>query len=196
MASRVNERPIDLADMEFDDEYDSDPDDPTVASYDVYLKPSIADGRKVYVLQFPNREADQPYTAANGACPGELRIKPESGMVELDVPIDAHHNYDQSKGVKWGGAMKKSEAVKGVGMYGLPAGFNIGGVQGKVKGLSEEEQEDAIRRATDNWDRAVRDSDALVKQTLGGQIGQHQAHSPQYMIGTFRGGKLPFPSMQ
>jgi len=176
--------------LEFEDsDYDSDPDDPIIASYDVYLKPQIADGRKIYILQFPNRDMHEPYTAANHCQPTELRIKPESGMVELDVPIDYKHNYDRQKGIKWGGAMKKSDHARGVGAHGLPAGFGIGGAQSKGKGQTADAEREEIEKKLRDFDGAVEQGEALAKQTLGGQIARREEHSPQYMIGTFREGE-------
>jgi DNA-directed RNA polymerase-3 subunit RPC5 len=176
--------------LEFDDsDYDSDPDDPVIASYDIYLKPQIANGRRVYILQFPNRDQNEPYSAANSCEPTELRIKPESGMVEFDIPIDFENNFDKTKGLKWGGAMSRSEHLKGAGMHGLPAGFGIGSVQSKGKPLTVDDEEKVVREALGDFDSAVQKGQVLTKQTLGGQIPQIEQHSPQYMIGTFREGK-------
>jgi DNA-directed RNA polymerase III subunit RPC5 len=90
--------------------------DPIKASYDVYIKPGISGDRQIYVLQFPNRDTKQPYSQKNESKPFNLRIKPEAGMVEIDVPIDVWRNYDREKGIKWGDAVKKSSMTKGGGV--------------------------------------------------------------------------------
>src|SRR5690349_13839935 len=69
-------------------EIDDNEDDPIEASYDVYIKPQWQDGRKLYVLQFPNRPSREDYSSTNASLPIELRLKPKAGLVELDVPLD------------------------------------------------------------------------------------------------------------
>lgn len=171
----------------------ADPNDPDPirASYDVYIKPRIQDGRQVYVFQFPNRASTQDYSEANSSKPLELRIKPTSGLVELDVPVDAWRNYDRAKGVNWGEAMRKVGMVKGGGNYGLPGGFGIGGnnaVRGGKKAV-EDEAGDRERILAD-YPAAVTQQRVLVKQTLGGQAVPREPTGPQYMVGTFRKGQL------
>lgn len=83
--------------------------DPIKASYDVYIKPGISGERQVYVLQFPNRAAKQHYSQENDSKPFNLRIKPESGMVEIDVPMDVWRNYDREKRRQVGGRSKEEQ---------------------------------------------------------------------------------------
>jgi len=49
-----------MAQVEIDPDQDSDP---IKASYDVFIKPHIAADRQIYILQFPNRDSKQHYTA-------------------------------------------------------------------------------------------------------------------------------------
>jgi len=179
------------AEQDEDRENDDSDDDPVVAEYDVFIKPRLADGREVMVLQFPNRAENQPYTAENHCAPLELRIKPNSGMVELDVPIDISRNYDRDKGVKWGTAMKTSEQVKGLG-YGMAAGFGIGATgprvgagRGRGRGMDQQEAEPPGRIQDMEFERAKQAGNVLKTQTLGGQIDKIESWSPQYMLGTF-----------
>ena len=79
-----------------DVEIENDPD-PIKASYNVYIKPRIPADKEIYVLQFPNRDSKQHYSAANLSQPFKMRIKPNAGMVEMDVPMDAMRNYDREK---------------------------------------------------------------------------------------------------
>jgi len=164
-------------------------EDDIVASFDMFIKPNLTDGHQIYVLQFPNRDRKQPYTADHNSTPIQLRTKPQSGMVELDVPIDTGHNYDKDKGVKWGTAMKKSEQAKGPGAHGMAAGFGIGGGNRIVGGrggrarVEEEEYGQGIR--DEDFERAKNSGNVLKTQTLGGLVAQIESHSPQYMLGTF-----------
>ena len=176
--------------QEEDHENTDSEDDPVVAEYDVFIKPRLTDGREVMVLQFPNRAHNQPYSAENHCAPMELRVKPNSGMVELDVPIDVSRNYDRDKGVKWGTAMKTSEQVKGVG-YGMAAGFGIGAGprvgagRGRGRGADQQEAEPPGRIQDYEFQRAKDSGNVLKTQTLGGQIDKIESWSPQYMLGTF-----------
>jgi DNA-directed RNA polymerase-3 subunit RPC5 len=165
--------------------------DPIKASYDVYIKPGISGDRQVYVLQFPNRHAKQHYSQENDSKPFDLRIKPESGMVEVDVPIDVYRNYDRQKGVTWGDAAKKSSLAKGGGSHGMPGGFGIGGAQPNARGRGRAEAEDDTNeeRLLEDFDGAVQRGQVLKKQTLGGQFVLKEDTSPQYMIGVWREGK-------
>jgi DNA-directed RNA polymerase-3 subunit RPC5 len=169
-------------------ENDDSPDsDPIKATYDVFIKPSISDGRQIYILQFPNRESSQKYNEANGSGPQKLRIKPDAGMVELDVPLDVRRSYDRAKGIKWGEAMKKSNMIQGGRTHGLPGGFGIGGVQpaGRGRGRGEAEQEIDQDTLLADFEGAIERGQVLEKQTLGGQTLFNEETMPQYMVGTF-----------
>jgi DNA-directed RNA polymerase-3 subunit RPC5 len=173
-----------------------DDSDPIKASYDVYIKPHLQDGPKLYILQFPNRASEQDYSAANSSLPSELRLKPKSGLVELDVPVDAWRNYDREKGAKWGEAMRRGNQGRGANgtgaggtSYGLPGGFGIGGAQptrarmNRQDEIDEEVLQEQIMR---DYAGAVTNQRVLIKQTLGGQTVPKENTTPQYMIGVFR----------
>jgi len=171
---------------------ENDPD-PIKASYDVYIKPRISADKQIYVLQFPNRDSKQHYSAQNQSQPFKMRIKPNTGMVEMDVPMDALRNYDREKGIKWGEAMKKSHMSKNGGSHGMPGGFGIGGAQpsGRGRGRGQNaDEEDIQARILQDYENAVRREQVLVKQTLGGQCISNEETTPQYMIGTFRKSKF------
>ncbi len=163
---------------------DSDPDDPTVASWEVYMTPEIQE--RLLLLQYPERSRTQPYNDATGQKPLELRIKPNTGMVEVDIPINVHANYDREKGVQWGEAMRNSRVLKEGGSYGVAGGLGIGGVPKKDE---DEMEEDAIPHEAllANFEDANNKGHILNKQTLGGQIVEPRDGDPTYMIGTFRG---------
>ncbi len=170
---------------------ETDPD-PIKASYDVYIKPRISADRQIYILQFPNRDSKQHYSEANQSLPFKMRIKPNAGMVEIDVPMDAMRNYDREKGIKWGDAMKKSNFSKNGGSHGMPGGFGIGGAQpnGRGRGRGQiADDELNQQKILDDYRNAVLREDVLVKQTLGGQCVSNEETTPQYMIGTFRKSK-------
>lgn len=171
-------------------EPDIDETDPVVATYQVYIKPRSNDDREIYILQYPNRNVDQPYS--NECAPLKFRTKPGSGMAEIDVPIDRFNNYDKVKGVQYGVALSKSAASKGQGSHGLPGGFGIGGAttRARGRGRNEDEEAEALRLiAAGDFGQAVRNDKVLAKQTLGGQMVTSDGTNPQYLVGTFRDGK-------
>lgn len=173
---------------------DQAPDaDPIKATYDVFIKPQLSDGRQVYILQFPNRSQEENYSKANKVAPLELRIKPKVGMVELDVPLDNYRNYDVDKGIKWGGALKASKAAKGGGSHGLAGGFGIGGVLQPAKRSERVARlpfDVEKQRIIDDYAGAVTRHDVLTEQTLGGHTVLAEDTTPQYFVGAFRRGQL------
>ena len=164
--------------------------DPIIVEFPIFMKPQLDGDRQIFVLQFPNRERGKPYDAKSGCTPLELRVKPKAGVVELDLPLDVHRNFDRVKGAKWGEAMKQSNIAKGSGSHGLPGGFGIGGAPpvGRGRGRVEAEEVENQERLLENYDKAVEDGDILAKQTLGGQFIAKNSTSPIYMVGTFANG--------
>lgn len=164
------------------DDDDGD-DDPITASYPVFLNPALPLGRRLLVLQHPNRTDE---SGGGRAPPSELRLKAESGMVEVDMPLDYNEAYDRDKGLRWGRTLQTSMAAKNGGSHGLAGGFGFGAVQqrgGAAAGgrkRSEVEAEDLI-----DWNEAVRQDKVLRTQTLGGQYPD--ADEVQYMVGVFQG---------
>ncbi|PTB66711.1 hypothetical protein BBK36DRAFT_1118304 [Trichoderma citrinoviride] len=158
---------------------DDDDDDPITASYQVFLNPSLPLGRRLLVLQHPNRTDNTPRPP-----PTELRLKEHSGMVEVDMPLDNTTAYDREKGLRWGRALQNSMAVKSGGSHGLAGGFGVGAVQQRAprKKGDAEADEDL------DWNEAVRQGKVLSTQTLGGQYPE--ADEVQYMVGVFQGKNL------
>lgn len=150
------------------------------------------------LLQYPNRHHDQPYTATNNSKPLEFRIKPRAGLVEVDVPLNIHANYDREKGIRWGEAMRKSNMEKDGGVYGLAAGFGLGGTTRRQArtGVNDEDlgsKEASQEALLANFDDANNKGRVLNKQTLGGQINPIEGWTPNYFIGAFRGSRMKHP---
>ncbi|KAI9753135.1 MAG: hypothetical protein M1835_001024 [Candelina submexicana] len=168
-------------------------EDPVVRQYDIYITPEIE--QKLLLLQYPNRHREQPYTAANNARPLEVRMKPDAGLVEVDVPLNIHANYDREKGIRWGEAMRKSNMEKDGGAYGLAAGFGIGSTTRRTARVSVNNEDFGSREASQeallaNFDDANNKGRVLNKQTLGGQLNPNEGWTPNYFIGAFRGNEL------
>ncbi|KAK9329753.1 Sin-like protein conserved region-domain-containing protein [Lipomyces starkeyi] len=79
---------------------DADDDDPIVKSFPIYLSSRLAS--HLHIFQYPVRPNTRPYTGSQGEPVLDLRVKPDSGIVQVDVPINTTHFYDHEKGEKWG----------------------------------------------------------------------------------------------
>ncbi|KAJ5102007.1 hypothetical protein NUU61_004229 [Penicillium alfredii] len=163
---------------------DSHDDDPVVSSYDVFLTDSQISR---YVFQYLDRPQSNPYNDRAGQKPVELRMKPRTGLVEVDVPISTRANYDVSKGLRYGEAMKKSRAARDGGAYGMAGGFTSGSAAsggGRVKMEGNGDVE-----VLDNK-KVVDPASLLRTQPLGGRIKPAEEGDPVYMLATFKEGNL------
>ncbi|KAJ6732946.1 DNA-DIRECTED RNA polymeraseS III 80 KDA POLYPEPTIDE RNA polymerase III SUBUNIT 5 [Salix koriyanagi] len=71
---------------------DKEEDDVVVREIDVYFTPSVDPNTQLYVMQYPLRPRWRPYEL-DERCK-EVRVKPESTEVEVDLSIDDTKNYD------------------------------------------------------------------------------------------------------
>ncbi|EXJ55195.1 hypothetical protein A1O7_08121 [Cladophialophora yegresii CBS 114405] len=160
----------------------ADEDDPVVASYDVCLSSNVFSGdagsSNLYLLQYPShRPRSKPYNAARSQAPTFLRLKPEAGFVEVDVPILKHEHYNENQGQRFGKAMADSRTLQAGGSYGLAGGFGTGSVQPRVRDVPMHDQINAPVPALDT-------------QTLGGKITKPTARDPIYLIGYVHQNKI------
>lgn len=171
-----------------------DSSDPVVASYDVFLTDSDIER---YVFQYPDREVETdktpggPYDERHGQKPLSLRLKPKTGLVEVEVPLNTSSGfYDVNRGVKYGEAVRQSRVLKEGGSFGLAGGFNShntagaggggGGNGSRVKTEGEDvEMQDA---------KAMKSGQTILRtQTLAGRMKEPVDGEPLYMLGAFRG---------
>lgn len=176
---------------------DIEDDDPVVAEYDVYITPD-SEEQQLYVLQYLNRPPDQPFTKATQSQPTELRLKKESGFVEIDIPIDIHQNYNRPAGVRWGESMRKTKGF-GQRAFGIASGFERtmprasnrpGAGEGAPAASATAEDDDNIEEYVAHFEDANEKGHVLNVQTFGGQILKDDGKGPSYMLGTFRDGRL------
>ncbi|KAL5118151.1 hypothetical protein ACEQ8H_003986 [Pleosporales sp. CAS-2024a] len=175
---------------------DAQDDDPVVAEYHVYITPEVEE-QQLYVLQYLNRPPDQPFTKATQSHPTELRVKKESGFVEVDIPIDVHQNYNRPAGVRWGEAMRKTKGF-GQRAYGIASGFertmprstNRGGAGEGAQAASTAIEDDNLDEYVTHFEDANEKGHVLNAQTFGGQILKEDGRGPTYMLGTFRDDQL------
>ncbi|KAK5078221.1 hypothetical protein LTS08_002937 [Lithohypha guttulata] len=172
-----------------------DEDDPVIASYDVYIsspplppaidKTNTGEPRgpdasssvmpqkqpKYYVLQYPaHRPSSKPYNTARSQRPSSFRIKPSTGIVEVDVPILTTDNYNTPLGTSLGRAMHDSQVANPYTGHGLSGGFAQNALNAPPHGTNLDDEESHLRDT------------ALRTQTLGGKISTSTDRDPVYML--------------
>ncbi|KAL9059625.1 MAG: hypothetical protein Q9162_001130 [Coniocarpon cinnabarinum] len=209
-----------------------DEEDQVIASYDVYLTPQLpavfpppvhsstvnptsttaqAPSPQAYhpttLLQFPTRSRATPLTAANGNCPQSLRLKPHTGFLELDVPLNSRLRYNSRKAKKWAKALRDANAnqnkikqsggegsEKSAG-FGMANGFTASGMTGARgpprKGglLDDGEDKMDVDSDDDGTDDDAEDAEVLHTQALGGKVKKRGDKDPYLFVGTFRDDK-------
>ncbi|KAJ5250195.1 hypothetical protein N7489_000605 [Penicillium chrysogenum] len=155
-------------------------DDPVVASYDVLLTDSDISR---YVFQYVDREHDRPYNDQENQRPIQLRLKPRTGLIEVEVPISTRENYDVNKGMRYGDAVQKSRSARDGGAYGMAGGFTAGSGTAAAGGRVKMEANGDVE-ILDNK-RAVDSASLMRVQSLGGRIKPSEEGDPVYMLATF-----------
>lgn len=165
------------------------------AEYDIYLTPS--QNSQIYLLQYPNRDRSKPYNARSGVSPQELRIKPNSGHIELDVNLNTAHNFNKYRGLMWGDAVRTGKEVQNdSATYGLASGFAAQRRRHtqQARLADQADREFEIQNDLNTFYDAEKQDKVLHKQTLGGQIVIHDSTTeegkPSYFVGAFRGSEL------
>ena len=168
----------------------TDSEDPILASYDVYLtQPSTASkvpsietsspSPKALVLQYPAyRPSSRPYNAARAQKPQELRLKPNTGLLEVDIPILTQENYNEDTGARYGKALSDSKTLHGSSSHGLAGGFYSGSSQA------------ASLRDVPSHDDALTHQPGLRTQTLGGKIVEHSEKEPIYFLASMQNNSI------
>lgn len=147
----------------------------------------------VYLLQYPTRIRQQPYT--NASAPTALRLKPTAGFIEVDVPNNLSAGaFDAAKARTWGRAMERAESATGKGGtgYGVANGFVGEGTGGAGTGTARRKRPGRGEGSGSDIEMGDEDGDhkrsrVLETQTLGGLVTKGGKGSPNYMLGTFRG---------
>ncbi len=151
--------------------------------YNVFMNTSR---KRVMLLQYPNRDGGQTYREKNGQKPLEIRIKPKSGVVEVDIPLNIHSNYNKDKGLEYGAAMRQSNLLQKGGSYDLAGGLGVG--PNKTAKEDEGSLPDGPTREKllENFDDSNNKGHVMNKITLGGRIVPFQDGDPILMVATFQ----------
>ena len=156
-----------------------------IAKYKVYWnRPSK---KRSMVLQFPNEVREKPYNEARGKKPSEIRIKPNSSLVEVDVPLQVSKTFDKQKGLEYGKALKKSKVLQQGGSYGLAGGFGMSSQTRTKKEDQDAEQDEDDETSPTYFDEAKSKDSVMEKVTLGGRMSLARTGGPIYAIGVFTG---------
>ena len=167
--------------------------DPVEKEWAIFLNPPPND-RHVVVLRYPHRSSGDPYLARKGQQPLEIRIKPKSGLVEVDVPLHIHQKtYDQHRGIMYGEAMKKNEILQAGGSFGVRGGLGNAstmnrrsvGNKGPANGTEPSEEE-----LLDDIDQANVTGHVMNKITMSGVITPWEETDPVYFLAIFKQNSL------
>lgn len=120
-----------------------------------------------------------------------MRIKPRSGFMEIDISLNTDSNFDKTKGVTWGEALRTSKE-SGTNAFGLASGFGKGVRTNEIVAAERTQivartDSDRIEKLVSRFDESLKEGHVMDRQTLGGQIIQPEEGRPMYMLGTFRG---------
>lgn len=159
-----------------------------VGEYDLYINQPE---KRLMLLQYPNRDIGQPYSDRIGLKPLELRIKPKCGVVEVDVPMIVHSNFDKEKGIQYGQAMRKSRVLQEGSSYGLTGGLRSAVSATRLRSSNQEENptpdEPSRETLLENFEDANNKGHVMNKLTLGGRIVPWKDGDPIYLLGVFKG---------
>ncbi|KAK3502472.1 Sin-like protein conserved region-domain-containing protein [Neurospora crassa] len=174
-------------------------DDPIVATYNVFIKPPLPQDRKLVVLRYVTKTAQDPSSIKPPRING-FRVKPETGIYEVDIPLETSDGYNKDKGIAWGVALAKSMESKKGGSLGLAGGFNIGGQGGSARGgpgaggasgrrggNSGGADDDEAQNLS--WPEAVAQGKAIIDQKLTGSRSAGEDYV-KHMVGVFQGNNL------
>ncbi|KAI5806803.1 hypothetical protein DFH27DRAFT_459370, partial [Peziza echinospora] len=155
---------------------DSDDDDPVVMTYDIHLTSTLAP--HLHLLQYPVRGKHQPYSKLTNTCPLTARLKPHSGTLEVDVPINTARYYDQEKGRRWGEAMHKAAIAREAKIRGANASTVRSGGK-RRKAADDDDDADDSPPTPQSFEEAKAQGRIMAKQTLSAKI---LPESTRYMI--------------
>lgn len=121
-------------------------------------------------------------------------MKPQSGVVELDIPINTARNYDQEKGRRWGEALRKARLEREARINGSSSTgrVGVGGKRRKITSYNNDYDDDDDDNDEDDiihvsFDEAKRNGRVLMHQTLGAKL---LPDNTRYMAGVFRNSQL------
>ena len=164
-------------------------DDPVEKEWAVCMNPG-SHNRHTVVLRYPHRNSGNPYLDRNSQQPLEIRIKPKSGLVEVDIPLPVHQKtYDRHRGIQYGEAMGKNGVIQSGGSFGVRGGLGNANFNGRrftgsqgFPSTTETLQDDPLRFDEDSGGEGR----VMNKITMAGIISPWEETDPLYFLATFK----------
>lgn len=106
---------MDIAEDDLSDERDEseseeeEEDDPIIKTFDIYAAKRLAE--HLHLFQYPIRPPKRPYTRAEQ--PIGARLKPKTGLVEIEIPITDSPHYDNERATKWTSEALRQHTIGG-----------------------------------------------------------------------------------
>lgn len=164
--------------------------DPVIKKWNMYM--NVCPETHVMLLRYPEKMPGQLRDKTNGK-PLEMRIKPQCGLVEVDIPIDPYATeYDKLRGIIYGEAMRKSKVLKEKGgAYGVAGGLAASSAVRTRSRIGQPAEEDELTNEDllEDYDYAVEHGHVMNKMTLGGHINLWQEGNPNLFVAAFKGSK-------
>ena len=163
--------------------------DPVEKEWAIFLNPPPKN-RHVVVLRYPHRSSGDPYLARRGQQPLEIRIKPRSGLVEVDIPLHIHQKtYDKHRGIMYGEAVRTNEILQAGGSFGVRGGLG-NAVATNRRSMDNDGRkngpEPSDEELLDDIDRANANGHVMNKITMAGVITPWEETDPVYFLATFK----------
>ncbi|MCJ1312255.1 hypothetical protein MMC25_005929 [Agyrium rufum] len=163
-----------------------------ISRYKVYWNQSRA---PILILQFPTRDRHHSLCNRNGQKPIEMRIKPKSGFIEIDVPVPVRKHINKIQAIQYHRAHQlylQRRSGHGTGMAG---GFSVGSNEKKADERHRREtiwDADDLSRLSDDelhalYVEKLKRGETWSCITYGGRIIPPNATSPIQMVMVFDG---------
>ena len=159
-----------------------------------YALHSNASSKRVLLLQYPERKSRALYCAENNQQPVEIRMKPKTGVIEVDIPLDITTHYSKTRGVEFGGPLRRSKVSHQNGAHGIAGGLDTAPPRPSFRGNDALMTDLPPSEVLDNFEESVSEGRVLDRFTLGGRIEPFKDGDPIHIIATFSGCKIaPLP---
>ncbi|KAG8527629.1 uncharacterized protein KY384_007782 [Bacidia gigantensis] len=143
--------------------------------------------KRVLLLQYPCYGPDFLRRERRMKQPVEVRMKPKSGVIEIDLPVAMNAGYDMEKGAIFAEALSKAKDPQRSVSYGLAGGLGISAKR------SFRDNEDVVMGGTrgngspDDSENDEKIKPVMNRFTLGGRIVPFQDGDPIYMTAMYEG---------
>lgn len=109
-------------------DYDNNDDDPIIEEIPIHLNfDSLVNNSEIDVFQYPTRTISSYAGSNNSQSILKSRIKDNSGVIELEIPMNTTKFFDDSKSNKW--LQTKTQTLRGV--FNENSGYYVGIVKDK-----------------------------------------------------------------